>query len=103
MGGAFRRNMQVSFWEHEFKVLVAEVVTQVLEITSVEIYRPPPSFLKIRRGNYAKLRSEKYPNVGSEKVPMTSPRSRNRLYSSQLVSGNSAQPWQAARLHESGP
>lgn len=44
-----------------------------------------------------KSRSEKNPRCGSVNVPMIRPRSRNRLNSSQLVSGRRAHPWQAAR------
>ncbi len=56
---------------------------------------------RCRRGNQAgplgcqvqsQVDVEKYPSVGSASVPMTRPRSRNRLNSSQLVSGSRAQP-----------
>ena len=39
----------------------------------------------------SKNTSEKYPRLGSSRVPTTRPRSRNRLNSSQLVSGNRPQ------------
>jgi hypothetical protein len=45
----------------------------------------------------------KNPRLGRSTEPTTSARSRNRLNSSQDVSGESEQLWHAARLQESGP
>ena len=47
--------------------------------------------------------TSKKPMPGSVIDPTTSPRSRNLLNCSHAVSGTSAQLWQAAMLHESGP
>ncbi len=75
------------YWEHQdAAAVVADIQQTVVAYTS-----------------HPQEKSEKYPRLGSAKVPITSPRSRKRLNSSQLVSGSNAQPWHAARLQESGP